>query len=997
MKKYNFDPATRQAMGATRGAAGGVGASRSALTAGNLAKTQADATNSALANYWGSAASQAAQQRSMQQAAAYGIGGLGTQDVNAQLAGLTGQLGAGNNQYGYQQAPNQAAYNQQLLQFQTPFQLAGSYAGLAPAYGGTQTGQQTNTYPQQSPFGQIAGLAGTALGAYFGMPGVGAAAGQGLAGLFGGSQPTMAPSPNGPNTYSPMYSARGGAIKKALGGALMDGLLGKAWGGSLGYGRGNPYQRNWQQPMPTPPMARDPGFGSTVGPQMSGVTSPGIGGQMSGVTSPGIGGQMSGVTSPMPTPPMAHDPGPQGIGPNIVSDPGQQLGPQIMSDPGQQSTLGPQMSGPNLPQPAPPMMHDPGPSLGPQIMQDPGKNPFAPSTVDGSGQTPTPPMTSMPGPTSAGTITGPPNNPYNPRNGWSQFAKGGYIQSFGEEDPGGAVQDPNDIDQLLLDEEGGVTQSPNFRVNKSFQEMGIPDKYDNPGGPAEDRLPPIITRGPTDVADTELPNTPGYTTNGGGGGGLRPPGPLSQDESPPGLPTPPSFGGAQTAAQGDTSTKLASNPWMALINAGARMMQGPKRDSRGLLEGTNPLGQLLATAGHGAEAGVKTLEDQRKEARTDAQAKFHNAMQLAQYTNLTAAQTAENKLKLQTPVSLGIDPDTGFDVKGLRDPNNPGTFIKINPSTGTIAKDKSGEPVTVNPDTLQDPNRPSAGRGTPSQEPAANASDSVVPLPQARMGMSSDALRRAAENYRRAGILPPNLRSASGRILMNAIMSDAAMLDAAEGVSPQQSLQKRQDFKTQQVALNRFLSGDRNKIITGLNVATDHAATLKQLAQAQANGDIPLFNSIARAWAKQNGKAEPTNFDIARRILGTEIVKSLGVAGAGTENERGEAANFFAGNASPAQVSGAIDNVISPMLGGQLRGQRLAWKVATGRDESEFNKLLYPGTLKFLDPQGKTTEIPATAPVQAVPDKQRQEALDWISKNPKDPRVPAIKKKLGIP
>jgi hypothetical protein len=253
--------------------------------------------------------------------------------------------------------------------------------------------------------------------------------------------------------------------------------------------------------------------------------------------------------------------------------------------------------------------------------------------------------------------------------------RGGGIRGY---DDGGGVEDSNEIDDEMFRQEGldklkGLFNSPQGqqRLEGMRPEPSAPpppiktaNLSDEPlvsiareGSPessfqaikARGELPSVIT------GDTERPTALPYT---------------SEDDAAPsapprvggGLPSVPSLGGAQTAAQGDTSTKLASNPWMALINAGARMMQGPKRDSRGLLEGTNPLGQLLATTGHGVEAGSKTLQDQREEARKDQLAKFNAGMQLAPYSNMTAAQKAATSIAQQR---LDLDTQIKNEAKRL--------------------------------------------------------------------------------------------------------------------------------------------------------------------------------------------------------------------------------------------------------------------------------------------------------------------------------------------
>src|SRR5882672_5373002 len=152
--------------------AGGVGADRIAVGQGNLANQQGLAAGQTYSNLWNSAVQQA-------QGAGYGTAALGSQAQNAALQGAQAQLGTGGLQQQLSQAQLNSPYQQQLAQAAFPYQqaqfLAGITGSLAPALGGTTTGQGTTTSPSPSMFSQLLGL-GTA--------GLGAAGG---AGAFGGS------------------------------------------------------------------------------------------------------------------------------------------------------------------------------------------------------------------------------------------------------------------------------------------------------------------------------------------------------------------------------------------------------------------------------------------------------------------------------------------------------------------------------------------------------------------------------------------------------------------------------------------------------------------------------------------------------------------------------------------------------------------------------------------------------------------------------------------
>jgi hypothetical protein len=200
--------------------AGGVGADRIAVGQGELLRQQQLAAGQTLAGLYQPALSAS-------QNAGFGIGALGPVAQNAALQGSQAQLGTGGLQQQLQQAQLNAPYQQELARIQWPYQNAqfnaGITASLAPGLGGTTAGQ--TTYPQPSPFGQIAGLGMAGLGAYGAMGGF-----QGLSNLnqgynydgsMSGNQWVAAGQGQGP------YAADGGRINPYATG----GVVGYAEGG----------------------------------------------------------------------------------------------------------------------------------------------------------------------------------------------------------------------------------------------------------------------------------------------------------------------------------------------------------------------------------------------------------------------------------------------------------------------------------------------------------------------------------------------------------------------------------------------------------------------------------------------------------------------------------------------------------------------------------------------------------------------------------------------
>jgi len=239
--------------------------------------------------------------------------------------------------------------------------------------------------------------------------------------------------------------------------------------------------------------------------------------------------------------------------------------------------------------------------------------------------------------------------------------------------------------------------------------------------------------------------------------------------------------------------------------------------------------------------------------------------------------------------------------------------------------------------------------------------------------LSPDALRAAAERYLKTGTLPPSSqRNPQERA---AIQNEAADLAVQRNIDMSTLPSQWQQFKAQQVGIQRFMSGPQGNTIRSLNVVVSHLGTMQDLADALKNGNIRVFNEISQRWAAETGSSAPTDFDSAKQIVGSEIIKALGIAGAGTKDERQEAADAFNRARSPSQIGDVINKVIKPLLVGQLGGLRRQFVPATGLDVSEFDKMLEPETRSFFgknkgqgstpDAQGWIT-MPNGARVQEV-------------------------------
>lgn len=211
--------------------------------------------------------------------------------------------------------------------------------------------------------------------------------------------------------------------------------------------------------------------------------------------------------------------------------------------------------------------------------------------------------------------------------------------------------------------------------------------------------------------------------------------------------------------------------------------------------------------------------------------------------------------------------------------------------------------------------------------------------------LSPDAINAAAERYLETGQLPPNLgRGIQGSATMSAIQNHAAELAQQRNIDMATLPGKWQQFKAQQVAIQRFTSGPQGNTIRSFNVLVDHLDTLSEAASALKNGDYRRFNSWKQTWAAERGETAPTNFDGVKALVGDEIVKAV-VGSAGALADREEVKKDLDRASSPKQLSELVDRYRKLALG-QLKGLRKQFETSTG--QKNFGDLLLPGTLAAL-------------------------------------------------
>lgn len=211
--------------------------------------------------------------------------------------------------------------------------------------------------------------------------------------------------------------------------------------------------------------------------------------------------------------------------------------------------------------------------------------------------------------------------------------------------------------------------------------------------------------------------------------------------------------------------------------------------------------------------------------------------------------------------------------------------------------------------------------------------------------MAADAINQAAERYLQTGQMPPNMgRGIQGSANSNAIQNEAAELARQRGIDIAELPGKWQQFKAQQVGIQRFTSGKQGDTVRSFNVLVDHLDTLSEAASALKNGDIRFFNEWKQKFAASRGETAPTNFDGVKALVGDEIVKAV-VGSAGALADREEVKKDLDRASSPKQLSELVDRYRKLALG-QLKGLRKQYETATG--QKNFGDMLLPGTLAAL-------------------------------------------------
>lgn len=355
--------------------------------------------------------------------------------------------------------------------------------------------------------------------------------------------------------------------------------------------------------------------------------------------------------------------------------------------------------------------------------------------------------------------------------------------------------------------------------------------------------------------------------------------------------------GLSGVSSGEGSQSVKPDLWEALASAGF-----------GIMAGDSP--QAGVNIGRGLMYGLKDVQEQRKQLANqqyhkgtlDIEAKKleHEAAQLAETTNY------HNK-------ELGLrDKQISQDAYTLV-PDQMGGFVKYNKKTGETTAIPSpggnGDAQVIDPKT----GYPLTGEAYLKTLSPTRAAE-LKALDEGRMNYPT-SVAQSKPYYQQ---------------LMNQLYQ----------YNPEASQQTA-------TAVRAFNTGKHGDTVRSLNVATAHLDTLQKLGEALNNKDIKAINAIGNELHTQFGDDAKSNFDLAKQIVGDEVVKSVLGAGAGGVNDRENFQKQFESASSPKQLLGVISTA-KHLMGGQIDGLRQQYVTSTGR--KDFDRMLTPQARAALLP-----------------------------------------------
>lgn len=159
--------------------------------------------------------------------------------------------------------------------------------------------------------------------------------------------------------------------------------------------------------------------------------------------------------------------------------------------------------------------------------------------------------------------------------------------------------------------------------------------------------------------------------------------------------------------------------------------------------------------------------------------------------------------------------------------------------------------------------------------------------------------------------------------------------------------------------------------ITSLNRVGQHAQLYMQLADAEANGDSRLINSLKASITNAFGASTPLTIKGVGQALAGELNATI-VSGPGGEAERKSFQDLFSTANSPDQAHDVINKAVMPLLQGQVKSLEQKYVSVPGGNPDlrleQFKQKLVPQARQFFygdsgDASGTGPSLPANIPL----------------------------------
>ena len=202
-----------------------------------------------------------------------------------------------------------------------------------------------------------------------------------------------------------------------------------------------------------------------------------------------------------------------------------------------------------------------------------------------------------------------------------------------------------------------------------------------------------------------------------------------------------------------------------------------------------------------------------------------------------------------------------------------------------------------------------------------------------------------------------------------------------------------QNYAQINTAKQNLLKADGNQV-RSFSAVAHHLNALDRLGTELTNTEPRMWNSVINKLMTAGGYPQATNFDLAKQIIGTELVKAVVGAGA-TGGERQLLEEKLDAASSPEQLKGAIDTA-RQLIQGQVQGFMSKYHTMLEHGWMEPNEIIPDNTLKALGVKS-IDELGAPPPTKSPNDVGDLDKPDAVPPATGDPKVEKVSATKGAP